>query len=572
MQVVRSSRLVAVLAGAVLAASCGVRAPAPIDVAALVARRGPVEARRDLEIRILAEPRDVQARLALAELADQLGSPSDAIDQLEAVERLGGPVGTRWHAADRTRFGRLLAARGRARLVREAASALGDLERARQLGARVAPEELARARAAGALAELRHVDAEERAKGRATVATLASEPAWAGARPHATPTEHAAFGVWLWARGANREAYDQLARWHDATPLPRDATLEAAFERAVAWWSPDVAVEVLSRPAPAPPPGVPGPDDEPTTVVATQAALDAAGPDPRATAVARFTRARLVAIVAAGRTGTAPAAPLGPSVLAAARIPDEAALVAIARAFRRDPAVAERLARELVGRSIDSALGDAAAGALFDALGDPARARMAWLAASTDSDEPAIVAGYASAAARAGDGDAALVSATGAAAASGDPAIVWLDVGHALMRGHRPIDALTTMRTAIDLAGANALAATLDLAIAASHQVGRDAQADALAARRAQLEPPPPGHAAERVELAELAQHAPNASVLAAVWVATRAAPIDIELRAALVTALDRDDPRRATLIAELVALAGAPDPDRGLAACLALR
>src|SRR6185312_9985756 len=104
------------------------------DVAALVAKRGPVEARLDLEIRILADPRDVQARLAAAELDDQLGRPSDAIEQLEAVERLGGPIGTRWHDRDRARFGKLLAARGRVRLAREAGSARVDLERAKKLG------------------------------------------------------------------------------------------------------------------------------------------------------------------------------------------------------------------------------------------------------------------------------------------------------------------------------------------------------------------------------------------------------------------------------------------------------
>src|SRR5512140_2527786 len=91
-------------------AACGVRAPAPIDVGALVARRGPVEAKRDLDIRILADARDVQARLAVAALDEQLGRPAEAIDQLEAVERTGGPLGTRWHDADRTRLGRLLLA------------------------------------------------------------------------------------------------------------------------------------------------------------------------------------------------------------------------------------------------------------------------------------------------------------------------------------------------------------------------------------------------------------------------------------------------------------------------------
>src|SRR5258706_13671103 len=89
--------------------ACGVRAPAPIDVAALVAKRGPVEARRDLEIRVLADPRDVQARLALAKLADQSGRPAEAIDELEAVERPGGSPRTRRQGRERLQRRRVVA-------------------------------------------------------------------------------------------------------------------------------------------------------------------------------------------------------------------------------------------------------------------------------------------------------------------------------------------------------------------------------------------------------------------------------------------------------------------------------
>ena len=574
MRPVQAPRVVAILVA--VATGCGVRAPTPVDVPALLARRGPVEARRDLEIRILAEPRDVQARLALAALADQLGYPSDAIEQLEAVERLGGPVGTRWHPEDRARFAKLLVARGRARLIREAASALGDLTRAQKLGATIEAGEFARGRAAVALTKLRHVDAKERAAGRAILVELgARDPAWVGAGARASAAEHGAFGAWLWARGAKREAYEQLAAWRAGTAEPREAGLAALFDQANAWWSPDAAVAALRVPAPPPSPSPsPNPSPSPGTdapiVVPTP---DVALLDPRALAAATYANARVVAIITAGRAGAMgdPLRLTGDD-LVAAHGPGFIELVGVANAFRRDPAIAERLARELIGRSVDSALAGAAIGAVFDALGDPARARTAWLAASTESDESAIVAGYAAAAARAGDGDAALVVATGAAAASGDPAWTWLDIGRALLRGHRPTDAITTMRTAMDLAGANALAATLDLAIEASRQVGREAQADALAARRAVLSPAPTGHAAQRVELAELGQRAPNASVLAATWVMTRADLSDVELRAALYAALERDDPRRATLELELIGLAADADSDRGLAAALALQ
>src|SRR5689334_8092796 len=115
----RALRATAVMTAAALAfAPACVRAPAPLDVKSLVAQRGSIEARRDLTARVLAHPRDVQARLALAELAEQAGRPSEALEQLEAVENLGGPLGTRWHDADRGRLARLLLARGRARLQR----------------------------------------------------------------------------------------------------------------------------------------------------------------------------------------------------------------------------------------------------------------------------------------------------------------------------------------------------------------------------------------------------------------------------------------------------------------------
>ena len=73
------------------------------------------------------------------------------------------------------------------------------------------------------------------------------------------------------------------------------------------------------------------------------------------------------------------------------------------------------------------------------------------------------------------------------------------------------------------------------------------------------------------IELAELRRPSPNASVVAAAWVATRGDPNDLELRAALVGALEKDDPRRATLVFELVMMAADRDPDRALAAALSL-
>jgi len=135
---------------ALAAAACGARTPKAIDVGALLAREPASEARRDLVARVLAHPRDVQARLALAELDDRNGRPSEAIEQLDEVVNLGGPLGIRWHASDRARLARLLVARGKARLARGAASAKADFARAQTFGAVIADDDLRAAREAAA--------------------------------------------------------------------------------------------------------------------------------------------------------------------------------------------------------------------------------------------------------------------------------------------------------------------------------------------------------------------------------------------------------------------------------------
>lgn len=217
------------------------RAPAPLDVSAMVRDRGADQARADLEIRVLDDPRDVQARLALAKLADDTKRPSQAILQLEAVIALGGPLGTRWHADDRARMARLLAVRGRIRLARGAMSALDDLNRARAFGATVTADELAQASSAIGLAQLRHVDAKERARGQRTLASLAgaafADPSWVGAKPEPVPRDRGEFGIWLWEHGARRAAWEALDAWR-ATTSVKGGPIQEAYLRAYAWWVP----------------------------------------------------------------------------------------------------------------------------------------------------------------------------------------------------------------------------------------------------------------------------------------------------------------------------------------------
>jgi tetratricopeptide (TPR) repeat protein len=423
-------------------------------------------------------------------------------------------------------------ARAAARRIRGAPTALADIEHAQALGAAVPGPDVVAAKLALAIAELRHSDATRRANGRAILAQLATlaeaDGAWRGAMASATPDEHGRFGAWLWGIGARREAYEQLSLWKRTSA--QAGPIENAYDVAHAWWTGGPIG--MSSPPPAPPAS----DVEPVELA-----------DAPIVAAARYAHARF------------------------AGAPPDPSLLEVARAYRREPAVADRLAFELVAAQVDEAAGHAALGALFDALGDPARARAQWQAAVDASPEPTFIRGLAETVARAGDGSAALIFATQAAAAWGDPAVVWISVGDVLESVGAHVDALVCAHSAIDLAGPDQLPRALDLAIEASHELGRQTQVDALRLQRVAAELP---HTAEPTDPAAaiLAYRTlPTAGTIARMWVATRTHPGDLEVRLVLQDALPADDPRRATVVADLVALAGDPDPERGLAAALAV-
>ncbi len=666
---------------ACLTAGC-VSAPRPLDVAALVKAKGAVIARQDLEVALQSDPRDVQLHLALARLASDAKRPGQALAELETVIRIGGPLGTRWHADDEARFAGLLAGRGRARLARGAGSALDDLTRARSHGATIDPRELEQARAAAALAELRHVDAKVRAKGQATLAALSgstvADTSWLGAKQQPVPRDRGLWGVWLWEHGARRAAFEAL-RDYAATTSAAGGPLHDAYLRALAWWTPidlpPPPTTALVGPERCRFAGVCSPRDVLADPAAAAALLEAPvptlgsegdaaswmalslGPALRGQdgwgelislrvdlrpelrtasggALAPFARAaaaRLYGkrdqgvsdselatlrpqerlVVAAGRVldgeaaaavraalGPLEAQPEGVALLrvvepvppVAFRDPLAAALVSYQRArhqgtlpvaqlvaaYRAIPSRADRLAADAVAEAVDPALAQASLGALFDLLGDPARARAAWQAAVDASSEPAFVAGLAEAMARANDPDAALIHGTAAAAASGDPAVVWVSLARALDGVGRHVHALEAARSAIDLAGPETIGPALDVAISASRALGRDAQVLALIERRRQVAVPV--HVDRDVEdptdaTAAVAAYrrTPTVARVARMWVASRWNPRGVAVRAALLEAIGPDDPRRASLVAELVGLAGDPDPAVGRASVGAL-
>ena len=95
-----------------LVALCGCGGHAPLPAGRL-----------ELRERLVRDPDDVRAYLALAELEEGAGRPSAALAALEEAQRRRSMLGPGLTDADRARLGRLLLLRGRARLARGAASA-----------------------------------------------------------------------------------------------------------------------------------------------------------------------------------------------------------------------------------------------------------------------------------------------------------------------------------------------------------------------------------------------------------------------------------------------------------------
>jgi hypothetical protein len=161
-----------------------------------------------LRVRLAGDPADAGLHLALARALDQAGRPGGAIRHYQEVLRH-----RRLDGNDRRALGRLLVARGEARLGLGEGDAWRDVHRARGLGREAAPALAREALFAGALAGLRRADGPGReragellaraarlAPGDARLAVLDPERAELAAL--------AAAAAWLADGGARRAALD----------------------------------------------------------------------------------------------------------------------------------------------------------------------------------------------------------------------------------------------------------------------------------------------------------------------------------------------------------------------------
>lgn len=241
-----------------------------------------------------------------------------------------------------------------------------------------------------------------------------------------------------------------------------------------------------------------------------------------------------------------------------------AAIAAIARAFAREPAVADRLAREYAGGTVAAGARSPLLAALFAGLGDPVRAlRWAEVALEESPAHPPYLFAVAAYAASSGDLARAEVHFTSAAAADGDPGASALAAARLFLALARPLEAVQMGRRALDLTAPGADIPVLEVLRAAATELGRAGDAAAiterLAARTRALPAEVPalaGAATDRDWAIEQAAAAEPAAALALLREAAAWNPGDVAVRAALLDRLDPGDPEAAAVAAQLLAIA----------------
>ena len=234
-------RRVAAVLALVGAIGCAHRRGA-VDVSALIASDGLDGAAAELRFRVVSDPQDRDALIALGAIEERRGRPGAALEALDRAIALGGPPGFGVPADERAHLGELYLERATERVLRGARSAVADLARAKELGAAVPPALERDAALAAALADLRHADPGLRARGAAALAALDGAPPETRSDPTAA--------AWLWDHGARRAAVDRFERWADAGGLAAPSTTAAMATRyleARAWWNGVVAPEHLAQ-------------------------------------------------------------------------------------------------------------------------------------------------------------------------------------------------------------------------------------------------------------------------------------------------------------------------------------
>ncbi|WP_428263839.1 hypothetical protein [Haliangium sp.] len=179
------------------------------------------------------------------------------------------------------------------------------------------------------------------------------------------------------------------------------------------------------------------------------------------------------------RPATVPAAALVSGRDAEAAV----ALAEVAEAYVREPAVADRLARELVARRVSMGYHGPAVARLFAALGDPGRALLWWERVAEESPHhPDYLLALGVATAAAGDSKRAQLHLLAAAARSGDPGATDLDAAGYLLRQGLALDALTPARRALAHIAPGRRGPVLALLATALDSLGRVREAAAMRA------------------------------------------------------------------------------------------
>jgi tetratricopeptide (TPR) repeat protein len=241
-----------------------------------------------------------------------------------------------------------------------------------------------------------------------------------------------------------------------------------------------------------------------------------------------------------------------------------AALVAVAEASAREPAVADRLARDLVARAVSPGRHGPDVARLLAAVGEHERALAWWerIAAESPAHPPYLVA-LGLAAAEAGDVLRAHVHIEAAAARSGDAGATLLVAAAALSRRDHALDAVASARKALLLAPPGHRGPVLALLATTMHVLGR---ADDAAVMRAAWLDDVPGTYRARAEAA-LGHSKKAAAAMPGTGTAERAlppAPADVAALAAAALLAPPDRARDALVeLADALAALGAPEAAR---------